>query len=214
MMGDGACELIVVRHGETQWNLEGRAQGHLDSPLTDLGRRQAEAVAGALAGEGIDAIYSSDLGRAVQTAGAIADRHGIGVVTDSRLRERHLGVWQGLTRAEFRGRHEAAYSRFVSGDVDYVIPGGESARGRHERAIGCLTELAGRHVGQCVVVVTHGGVCNSAFRHAVGLGLEADRRFSLLNASINRVVVSGDLWRLAVWGDVRHLAGMAVRDDL
>ncbi len=209
-----ATELIVIRHGETIWNLDGRQQGHLDSPLTELGVRQAEAAAMALAEEArCRALYSSDLGRAKQTADTIGRAIGLPVVTDAGLRERHLGVIQGRTMAEFEREEPEAHAHFRSGGADYVIPGGESARQRHERSVACAEEIARRHPGERVVIVTHGGPLGSLMRHAVGLPPAGPRRFSLFNASINRFSVDDGQWRLLTWGDTRHLRGLGARDD-
>ncbi len=103
--------LLVVRHGETQWNLEGRWQGHLDSDLTELGQRQARALAKHPAMETVDRVYSSDLGRALATAHEIAVRRGLGIHREPRLRERHLGIFQGLTRAEMTERFPEEVAR-------------------------------------------------------------------------------------------------------
>ena len=97
-------QLIVVRHGETEWNIAGIRQGHLDSRLTARGMAQAKALAQRLARERFTALYSSDLGRAVQTAMSVADLTGHEVVTDARLRERHLGIFQGLNADEILRR--------------------------------------------------------------------------------------------------------------
>src|SRR3569623_193897 len=93
-------ELLLVRHGETDWNAEGRLQGHTDRPLNDHGRRQAKEVAERLAGEGADAIYASDLLRAKETAEIVGERRGVPVVVDADLREKNWGNWEGLTGDE------------------------------------------------------------------------------------------------------------------
>ena len=205
--------LIAVRHGETEWNVDGKQQGHLDSPLTALGVQQAEALAAGLADRKIDVIYSSDLGRALQTARIIDRRLSIGVLTEPRLRERSLGVTQGLTVAQFARSHPADAARYISTDPDYVIPGGESARQRHERCVACADELAARHAGETVLIVAHGGVLESLFRRTLNLPLAAPRRFSFFNASINTFSITHGVWRLATWGDISHLKGMDVLDD-
>ena len=124
---------------------------------------------------------------------------------DERLRERHLGSMQGLTKAGFHERFPEEWAAFASGDPDYVLPGGESARQRHARCVAACVDLAARHAGETVLVVTHGGGLNSLFRHALGLALEAPRRFSLFNAAINALSVSGGVWRLETWGGTIHL---------
>jgi probable phosphoglycerate mutase len=207
--------LIAVRHGETEWNLAGRAQGHLDSPLTDAGILQARSLAEGLSGRGIQAIYSSDLGRAMQTSGIVSAVLNLDVNADSRLRERNFGSMQGLTRDEIRSRFPGEYARLASGDPDYAIPGGESARQRHERCIGACNDLVARHAGGCILVVAHGGVLNSLFYHALGLSLNEPRgrRFSIFNAAVNRFSVSGDDWRLDTWGEISHLKGLDTLDE-
>jgi probable phosphoglycerate mutase len=205
--------LFAVRHGETEWNRLGRQQGHLDTRLTDVGVRQARALAEGLVGQGIEAIYSSDLGRAMQTAQAIGERLGLPVTADAGLRERHLGTMQGLTQAEFGDRFPHEWAAFHSGDPDYVFPGGESARQRHARSVACAAELAKRHAGQHVLIVAHGGTLRSFFYHALCIPLTEPRRFSLFNAAINRFTVWEDRWRLETWGDVSHLEGTDTLDD-
>jgi len=213
MPGSGTTILFVVRHGETEWNLLGRQQGHLDSPLTELGIRQAQALTEGLAAKGIEAIYSSDLGRATQTAEVIAARIGLTVASERRLRERHLGEMQGLTMTAYRDQNPDEFSRFESRSPEYRFPGGESARQQYERCVGCCLELASRHTGGKVLVVTHGGVLSSLLRHALGIPLTEERRFSLFNAAINRFSISGKVWRVDTWGDISHLQGIATRDD-
>ena len=208
-----AAQLTVVRHGETVWNAQGKPQGHLDSDLTELGVAQAGAVAEALSSDRFDVLYSSDLGRAMRTAGVVAERLGMEVITDARLRERNLGVMQGLTMAQFQQRHPSEYELFHKGDPDYCVPEGESARQRHDRAVACGEELARRHAGQRVLMITHGGILQSLFRHAMAMDLAAPRCFSLFNASVNVFTVVDSGWRLDVWGDVRHLRQLGTIDD-
>ena len=208
-----ATELIVVRHGETAWNAIGKQQGQLDTELSGLGVAQAQAVAEALVGEGIDVLYSSDLGRALQTAEIIARKIGLAIVADVRLRERHLGIIQGMTMAQFQLEHPQEYALFRSDDPDYVIPGGESVRQRHERSVACVNDLAGNHSGRRVLVVTHGGVLNGLFRHTLGLPLAGLRSFSLCNGSINTFAVKNGQWRLNRWGDISHLRQLGTKDD-
>ncbi|MFO8007649.1 MAG: histidine phosphatase family protein [Candidatus Brocadiia bacterium] len=213
-MNEGrATRVTVVRHGETVWNVQGKQQGHLDSDLTALGVRQAGAAADALAGEGFDAFYSSDLERAMQTARIIAERLDMEVRPEAGLRERHLGILQGLTMAQFEEEQPEHYARFRSREPDYVIPEGESIRQRYERSVQAAEAIARRHPGRRVLVVTHGGVLASFFRHALGLSLTEPRRFSLYNAAINRFSVADGQWRLESWGLTEHLRGLGTIDD-
>ena len=133
--------LLLVRHGETDWNAEGRLQGHTDRPLNDYGRTQAKELADRLAGEGADAIYTSDLVRAKATAEIIGERLGLTVVVDPDLREKDWGNWEGLTG------DERVHVEFE----------GESTEDHRDRVTGAVRRIVARHPAQRVVVVTHGG---------------------------------------------------------
>ena len=133
--------LLLVRHGETDWNASGRLQGHTDRPLNDYGRRQARELADRLADDGIVAIYASDLSRAKETAEIVGVRLGLPVVIDADLRERNWGSWEGLTPEE----------------RDAVAFEGETPRDHRDRLMRAVRRIAERHPGQRVVVVTHGG---------------------------------------------------------
>ena len=207
------ARIILVRHGETAWNLEGKQQGHLDSPLTPRGLAQGGALARRLKLEDFAALYSSDLGRAYQTARFIADKTGHKILTSQRLRERNLGIFQGLTKAEIQKQFPEEYRFYKRAGPEYVIPSGESGRDYFNSTTRFLEGLAKEHSGQQIVIVTHGGVLNAAFRHALAIPLETPRRFALLNASLNVFDYEGGKWRLEVWGDVNHLLEIGTADD-
>ncbi len=207
-------QIIIVRHGQTEWNIKGIRQGSLDSPLTARGMAQAKALGQRLAREKFTALYSSDLGRAVQTAQEIANVTGHAITTDARLRERHLGIFQGLNGEEIVTKYPEERRAMRSRGPSYVIPGGESMVQQVERNMACLNELAARHQGEQIVVVTHGGVVSGFFRHTLEISLEAPRRFEFVNAGINVFVREEDNWMLLTWGDVSHLApGAASEGD-
>lgn len=187
-------------------------QGHLDSPLNAAGIEQAEAVAARLAGEAFAGLYSSDLGRAFDTARRIAARRSHSIVADPRLRERNLGVLQGLTREEARRQIPEVYEGYRSGGPEYVIPSGESAAQCAARVLAALAEIGERHAGERAVVVAHGGVLDVLYRTALGLPHEGPRMFTILNASVNVFHYTGGAWRLEVWGDVSHLDERALDD--
>lgn len=197
--------VIVVRHGQTLWNLERRFQGHQDSPLTPKGVAQAAALAKRLSRRSFSSLYSSDLGRARHTAQMIADATGHAVIADPRLRERSLGAFQGLKSEEIRTAYPDEYERYRARELDYVVPGGESLRQQIERNMSCLEDLARRHSGETIVVVTHGGVLNVVLRQTLSIPLEAPRRFEFLNSSLNLFVFVDGYWTLQTWGDVGHL---------
>lgn len=208
-----ATEFIIVRHGETAWNAEGRIQGHLDSPLNEEGLAQALLLGDRLAREPFSQLYSSDLGRALQTAQPIADRSGRRVVTDMQLRERHLGIFQGLTGPECERHSPEHYARFKSRDPGHVIPEGESARQVYERVSAVFGDLARKHPGKRAVVVTHGGVLDAVYRLASDVPLERPRDFPIFNASLNFVRCEDGRWSIVRWGDISHLTRDAALDD-
>ena len=207
-----ATYVMVVRHGETEWNTEGRRQGHLDSTLTAKGRAQAEALAQRFTPESCGAIYSSDLGRAYETARIIAEKTGHEVVPDARLRERNLGIFQGLDGDEIRARFPTEYEQHRNGGADHAVPMGESFRQQTERNMRCLEELAKRHAGEIIMVVTHGGVLSALFRHTLDISLDAPRRFSFKNASVNLFKFHDGIWGLETWGDITHLRRVGALD--
>jgi probable phosphoglycerate mutase len=199
------ASLILIRHGETVWNTERRMQGHRDSPLTERGLWQARQLGLRMKDVPFAALYSSDLPRAARTAGEIAAVTGHDIVSDERLRERHFGVFEALTQAEMREREPEAYERFMSRDPQYAVPGGESPSAFFARCRATLEDLARRHAGDTIAVVTHGLVLDSAWRAATGLALDAQRPVPLVNASLNWFAFDGERWSAGRWGDADHL---------
>jgi probable phosphoglycerate mutase len=209
--------ILLIRHGETAWNAVRRLQGHIDIPLNQEGERQAQALGRALAAEQLDAVVSSDLQRAMQTAQAVAAHHaGIALQTDARLRERAYGAFEGMLYQDIQDEYPADFQLWQARDVDAVMPHGErfaeSFRQFYDRAIGALRYVAATHAGQTVAVVAHGGVLECAYREARGIQLDSPRDFQVKNASINRFVVDGDKLVLTSWGEVGHLAPAAMDD--
>jgi probable phosphoglycerate mutase len=204
---------IVVRHGETAWNAQGRIQGHLDSPLNEEGMAQALLVAERLAPEPFDHFYVSDLGRARQTAQPVADRTGRQPILTPRVRERCLGIFQGLTGAECEQRYPDDYRRFHGRDPDHAMPGAESTRALYDRVSAQFEEWTAEHAGARVLVITHGGVLDVLYRHVSGLSLDAARHYPLFNAGLNFVRREASGWVLEAWGDIAHLTRDAARDD-
>jgi probable phosphoglycerate mutase len=205
--------LILVRHGETAWNQQGRYQGHADSALTEAGVEQARALGTRLKRETFAALYSSDLGRARQTAEIIAAATGHEIHIDARLREQCLGVMQGLRREEVKARWPEEYARFRSTDRDYAPPEGESPRQSVERFVAGMSDLTGRHVGTTVAIVTHGGVLGGFLRYVLGLDPERPRRYKRFNGSWNVFTFENGHWYLETWGDISHLTAPRCLDD-
>jgi probable phosphoglycerate mutase len=198
--------IIAVRHGETLWNKIEKQQGHLNSDLTELGIRQAQAMTRGLKGLAIDYFYSSDLGRAVQTSLILSQAIGMKFKQDNRLRERNLGILQGLTKSEFEIKYPDDALKLASGDPDYQIPDGESIRERYTRCISFVEELSLKHSGKTILIVAHGGVLMSFFHKALEIPLGSPRKYSLFNGSINIFSLSENSnWRLEIWGDISHM---------
>jgi probable phosphoglycerate mutase len=199
--------ICLVRHGETAWNAEHRVQGQLDVPLNVVGAAQARAAANALAAEDFDAIYSSDLQRARQTARPAAARLALPVELDPGLRERHYGIFERLTYAEVKVKFPEDYARFEARDPDYDFRTGESLRAFSERSIAAFERIAERHRGGRVLVFTHGGVLDKLYRHFTGLSISAPREFGIPNAGLNRVVLAAEGWQIVAWAETAHLEG-------
>jgi 2,3-bisphosphoglycerate-dependent phosphoglycerate mutase len=202
---------VLIRHGETEWNRDGLYQGQLDSPLTATGIRQAQAMAARLAGKKFDALLSSDSGRTRHTAEIIAQSIGLDIRTDPRLRERHLGIFQGLVKNEIATRYPDEYEAYTRGASDYAIPGGESAHQVQDRMVACLREW--RSAAETLVVVSHGGALNVLLRYILGLSLSGLRPFKLLNTAYNRIVFEDDRWQVETLGDISHLDGINALDE-
>ncbi len=189
-------------------------QGHHDSPLTAAGRAQASAAAQRIARFSVSALYSSDLGRANETALPIAKLTGLSPRYDPRLRERKLGIFEGLTEAQIVARYPDEWTRFRERNPDWTVPGGESARERSERTISCLEDLAARHAGETIVAVTHGGVLDGLFRFVVGLSLAVPRHFMIPNGALNAIRFEEGRWMLETWGSREHNESEEELDDI
>ena len=192
--------IALMRHGVTDWNYDGRAQGHVDIPLNAEGVRQAELVAARLATERWDAVYSSDLVRARATAEAICRRTGHTLVTDGRLRERRMGPAEGMTSVE--------RSVLWPGVSLYQIPGVETDEELGRRAEAIFTEIARRHPGQRIIIVTHGAIINRFLQQSAGSG-----PVNVRNTGISPVVWDGQAFHLAGEHDFRHLLVDGVEYD-
>lgn len=198
--------LIVIRHGQTAWNVDTRIQGHLDIPLDDTGRWQAAQLGRALSDEPIAAVYSSDLSRAWETASAVAGHHGLSVVAETRLRERGFGVFEGRTFGEIESHLPEQARRWRERDPEFMPEGGESLLTFRARVGTIVEHLAQRHPGELVTLVAHGGVMDVLYRLATRQDLQAPRTWLLRNAAINRILWTPSGLSLVGWGDESHLA--------
>jgi broad specificity phosphatase PhoE len=202
--------IYLIRHGRTAWNHSDRLQGWADEPLDAVGLAQAASLAGWLADTTFDAIYSSPLRRARQTAEIMARPHGLPVRFDDRLRERNVGEWTGLTLDEARAR---APERFLDDWREIGAPGGEGQAALAGRVAAALDDIVVAHPEGTVAVVSHGGSLSAALAHVLGIPTSHGVSFSFHNTAIARLIVrpnSGGLRmvRLISLGDDRHLQGV------
>lgn len=207
-----ATRITAVRHGETDWNVQRRIQGHTDIALNAAGRAQASKVAHALRGESIDAVYASDLQRAFATGAAIAAAAGAPLVAEPGLRERSFGALESRTFAQIEQAWPEQARRWRKRDPHYAPEGGETLALLRERIAQVLARLAANHTGGHMVVVTHGGVLDMLYRLATGQGIQAARTWQLANAAVNRLLWTPQSLTVVGWGDTRHL-DLAGRDE-
>lgn len=206
-----AVRIIAIRHGETAWNALGRIQGHTDIGLNDNGRAQAQQVAKALGGEALDAIYSSDLQRAWQTAQAIAAVTAAPLHAEPGLRERCFGSFEGSSFAQIAQQQPQAAELWRKRDVQFAPPdGGESLLQLQARIAAAVQRVAAAHIGEHIALVAHGGVLDMLYRLATRQHLQAPRTWQLPNAAINRLLWTPESGLTLVgWGDVQHLSSAA-----
>lgn len=213
-----ATTVLAIRHGETLWNAEERFQGHEDSPLTQTGRQQVEALGRRLQQVTFDRLISSDLGRTRETSKIIAGFTGHVVETDPRLRERNYGVLEGLTVPEIKAAHAEVLARFNTDDPAYVIPGGESHQMQYDRNIDWLESHLAAHPGSTCAIVVHGGVLDSLFRHVSQRPLDQPRCYVTTNASLSifshGIFYGTPRWVIQSWGDTGHLVHIGYHPGL
>lgn len=181
--------ILLARHGETDWNAAGRWQGHTDRSLTELGRRQAAELAERLADVELDAVYSSDLLRAVETAEPVAKRLGLPLQTLPELREVDVGTWAGLTRDEVAERFPDGFRRWSEWQTGWED--GETYDEMGERVVGAILRLAGEHPGERILVVSHGGAIRALHAAAAGIDIATFRRLRpvVQNARVTSILV-------------------------
>jgi probable phosphoglycerate mutase len=205
-----STRICFVRHGETDWNIEKRIQGHIDIPLNQKGRTQALAMGFSAAHHRFDALYSSDLGRAMDTARAIGECEGLELRLLPQLRERNFGIFQGLTAAEGAQRHPEAHARYVARDPDYDFGNGESMHAFIARIMAGVDWIVRQHPGETVCAVTHGGVLDILYRRATGRPLQTPRDFAIPNCARNWFHCDEQGWHLEKWADRHHLENVLV----
>jgi probable phosphoglycerate mutase len=197
--------ILAIRHGQTAWNADARIQGHQDIALDDTGDAQATRLAAALHDEDLQAIYSSDLLRAWQTAAPLARSTAAPLLAERALRERAFGVFEGLSFAQIEQRWPEQSGRWRRRDADFAPSGGERLSSFRDRVLAAVSRLAQSHRGEAIALVTHGGVLDVLYRAAARLPLDAPRSWAVANASVNRLLHSDQGLVLVGWGDVGHL---------
>lgn len=207
--------LLLVRHGESEWNASGRLQGQADPPLSKLGRRQAAHVAARLVDEGVEAIVSSDLQRAFDTANALAGSVRLEIERREDWREVDLGDWTGISREEVERENPEVWRRWRIEGIE-GWKGGETYAEAMVRVGGAISALASEHADRTVVTVTHGGSIRLAVCHLLGLpAAELGRIMSIGNASITEFLVEPDgTGRIVRLNDTAHLVDETTADDL
>jgi probable phosphoglycerate mutase len=207
--------LCLIRHGETFWNAERRFQGHTDTPLNERGQVQAHQMAQALKDAKItfDALYTSDLKRAADTANAIVQLFGVEAQVDIALRERHFGALQGLLISEAPLLKPDIWQAHISRNLDHELDGGESIQQFALRVQQILNQIQGQYIGKTILLVSHGGTLDMMYRIASNQALSTERVVSVPNASLNWIThQQGIGWSIQQWGDTRHLEGPALEN--
>jgi alpha-ribazole phosphatase len=199
-------ELILVRHGETEWNSGHRVQGHTDVPLSERGRAQAARLAPRLAREPIGAFYASDLSRAIDTAEPAATLMGLSTVCSAAFREAHYGAWEGLTVAEIAARYPDEYERWRRDSARHRPPEGESLEELQTRVMAELAGLLERHGGQTLCLVAHGGSVRAAVCGLLQLPIDVWRSLRSDNTGITRIRFSNLGPQLTLFNDIGHLS--------
>ena len=201
--------LLLIRHGQSEGNAERRFGGHTATPLSELGLRQAQSVANALASESITAIYSSDLKRAVQTAEPLAQATRLQINTTDAFRERSVGVMEGLTFEDAAEKHPQEYAALLRRDFEHVLQGGESYRQLLDRAWVKLDQILALHRGGTIVVFSHTGTICILVLHLMGALDSPELKpvwLSSSNCGISRFSLRHDGFiRVTALNDTRHL---------
>ncbi|MCD4690138.1 histidine phosphatase family protein [bacterium] len=198
-------DIVLVRHGETEFNREGVFRGRYDVGLNDVGREQAEAAAAALARESITAVYSSPLSRAFDTAKAVAGRHGIAPVVDEAFHNIDLGEWQGAKKETVRIEQPDAWALWTTEPERLRIPGGETLEELRARAFPRLEKLAARHDGERVAIVSHRSVIRVLAGAILGMTERYFWRFYMDNAAFSLLRRNGDGYIIMQWNENCHL---------
>ena len=199
--------LLIVRHGETEWNAEGRIQGHTDIGLSENGAQQARSLGQRLADRQIDVAYSSDLKRTSETARlALGDRNVV-LNQTPRLREYHKGIFEGMTLTEIQTQFPDEYPKYLEKDLSYAPEGGETTRDVSTRMASIFQEIKAKHLDETVLVVSHGGALRAAMVSLLDMPLEGNWSFVFGNCGLTMVDTFADNAVLRLFNDTSHING-------
>ncbi|MDE0822471.1 MAG: histidine phosphatase family protein [Dehalococcoidia bacterium] len=199
--------LLIVRHGETEWNAEGRIQGHTDIGLSEKGAEQARSLGQRLADRQIDVAYSSDLKRTSETAKLALGGRDITLNETPRLREYNKGIFEGMTLSEIQEKFPAEYPKYLEKDLSYAPEGGETTRDVSTRMASIFSEIKANHLDETVLVVSHGGVLRAAMVSLLGMPLEGNWSFVFGNCGLTMVDTYTDNAVLQLFNDTSHING-------
>lgn len=199
--------LYVVRHGQTEWNKLNRTQGcGNDLSLSNIGISQAQSIACRLKNLAVDAIYSSDLKRAYETANEISKAHSIPVYVKQELREMNFGCWEGLTSEEIRLKYSDIYEVWRSNPRDTIIPEGETLILLQERVMQAANDILSKHTGKNIIIVSHGITIKIFLLSLLGMDISNHGKIRIDNASLNIIEYRDKTPVLTLFNDTCHLA--------
>ena len=198
--------LHLIRHGETEWNSQHRAQSYTDIPLSDVGRQQAQCTAERLKDVDFDIAYSSDLSRAKETAEIILGKRNIQVKTSRSLREYNKGVFEGLHRSEYSLRYPDQYQASLTRDIDFAPESGESVRQVHDRVSEFGTFITSEHPNGDILIAGHGGSLRALVVHLLLLSLETTWKLATSNCSLTIIDTYPNNNVLQLYNDTSHLS--------
>lgn len=205
MPGHKLTRLILVRHGETTWNVSGHYQGRTDTDLSDRGRRQASRLAGHLRGVRLNAIYCSPLRRALDTISEVANQAGLEVSVECGLTEIEHGVWGGLHKSEVEAQFAETLRLWMDRPAEARVPGAETLEDVQRRVMAAVSCIIERHPDQTVLLCTHDAVLKVLITSSMGLGLDSFWKIQVDNASISILEHQGPRARLVLLNDTCHL---------
>ncbi len=200
--------IYITRHGETEWNVQGRIQGHTDVPLSQRGVEQAQMLSRRLANIRIDAAYASDLSRAAETARVALGERDVPITFTDELREYSKGVFEGLTEAEYRDKYPDLYGPSMENDLDFAPPGGETIRETSARLARIVQMVREAHMDQSALIVGHGGSLRAGVVSLLGLPLEANWKFAMHNCSLTVIYTYADNAVMHLYNDTSHISGV------